>query len=94
MKLLMRDLIQDLLTTERTLSQLYLHAQHACANEGLRQTVDECLAEVNQVQTRLFNEMEQRGWLKLPMAGRQEIESAMIHWEQQIERHPELAEEE
>ncbi|AUS09683.1 hypothetical protein C1X05_13170 [Laceyella sacchari] len=91
MEWVMRDMIRDLLTTERTLSQHYLQAQHISANEELRQTLEQCLYEVNRVQTKLFNEMEQRGWLTLTTAGQQPIESAIIHWEQQLERHPELA---
>ncbi|PTX55180.1 coat F domain-containing protein [Melghirimyces profundicolus] len=90
MGLLEREMAQDMLMMEKQLTQSYSHTESYCANRALREAMHRMHTETEELHTRLFNTMHQKGWVQTPVAGQQEIESAILHWEQQALKQPEL----
>jgi len=90
MKLSDQDMLTDGLLMQKQLLSSYTLAEQESANLHLRKVFHEYHLEEEDLHTRIFNIMHQRGWYKTPVAGRQAIESAIISWEQKIVKNPEL----
>lgn len=90
MRLNDRDMLLDLLLTEKHLAQMAALAEAECANQGFRQELQRLHDELQEVHARLFHAAQKRGWYETPTAGRNAIEELLIRWEQRPEREPEL----
>jgi hypothetical protein len=90
MDLLAREMVHDLMLLEKQFCRSYMDASLIASNETLRSDLRRFQGDVFQLHTRFLTEMQQRGWLKTRTAGKQAIESAVITWEQETVRHPEL----
>ena len=90
MDLTEREIAQDLLMMEKQLNQSYDQTESYCANRQLREAIRRMHAEGDELYSRLFHTMHQKGWIQTPVAGQQEIESAILYWEQQTVKQPEL----
>jgi len=90
MDLSAKEMAQDMLWMEKQLNESYLSSSLKCPNQGLRETLKQYQSDVFRVYTKLFNEMEQRGWSQTATASQQAIESIIVFWEQMQERHPDL----
>lgn len=90
MELLEREMAQDMLMMEKQLTQEYTHTEFHCANRELRKAMHRMHTDTEKLYTHLFNTMHQKGWIQTTMAGQQEIESIILHWEQQALKQPEL----
>lgn len=85
-----RDMVTDALLMEKHFTTSYVIAENEAANLHLRKVLHEYLLEDEDLHTKLFNIMHQRGWYKTPAAGRQAIESAISNWEQKMSRQDEM----
>lgn len=90
MELLEREMAQDMLMMEKQLTQEYTHTEFYCANRALREAVHRMHTDTEELHTHLFLAMHGKGWIQTAMAGQQEIESTILHWEQQALKQPEL----
>lgn len=90
MKLVDRDIAQDMLLLEKMLAHAYAVAETESANQELREACRRLHAEAERLHAHLFHAMHQRGWYKTPVASQQAIESAVLQWEQRQLRRPEL----
>lgn len=91
MKLSEKDILTDLMQTEKHLATSYSHAELESANKIIRDTLREMQSNIQENHANLFHEMHQRGWYKTPTAGQQAIESTVISWEQKFQKEPELS---
>jgi spore coat protein CotF len=90
MSLQVKDMIADLLHTEKSLSKAYCTVELECANQSLRQSLRNMQLKTQENHAKFFHEMHTRGWYKTPVAGQQAIESTIISWEQKFLKNPEL----
>lgn len=63
-----RDILQDLLTTHKFMSDGYHHAVLESANDEIRQTMTKMHDEVVQNAKQVFDAMNQRGWYQVTPA--------------------------
>lgn len=85
-------MVQDMLLLEKQLTQSYTLSETECANQKVRETMHRLHTETEAMHAQIFHAMHQRGWYKTPVAGQQAIESAVLKWEQNQLRQPELGE--
>jgi spore coat protein CotF len=90
MKLDVKDMLADMMHTEKSLAKAYCQAELEAANQKLRTSMGELQRKIQENHAQLFHEMHQRGWYKTPVAGQQAIESTLISWEQKFLKEPEL----
>lgn len=90
MSLKPKEMLTDLMQTEKTLAMAYNQAELESANISLREALRIMQQEVQEHHAGLFHEMHQRGWYKTPTASQQAIESTLISWEQKLVREPEM----
>ncbi|SFI97071.1 spore coat protein [Thermoflavimicrobium dichotomicum] len=90
MGLHVHEMVQDMLLLEKQIAETYQHTYLSTVNEGLRDYLQQSQIETNQLYSRIYNEMLQRGWVHTKVEARNAIESAIIYWEQYKEKHPEL----
>jgi spore coat protein CotF len=90
MKLGVKDMLADMMHSEKSLAKAYCQAELEAANQGLRTCMGELQRKIQENHAQLFHEMHQRGWYKTPVAGQQDIESTLISWEQKFLKEPEL----
>ncbi|OPY58346.1 MAG: Coat F domain protein [Pelotomaculum sp. PtaU1.Bin035] len=85
-----RDMIADMLLMQKQLINSYMTAENEAANSHLREALHDFHGEEENLHKKIFHSMHQRDWYKIPVAGQQAIESAIINWEQKLVRQPEL----
>ncbi|EGK11822.1 hypothetical protein HMPREF9374_1828 [Desmospora sp. 8437] len=90
MELLEREMAQDLLMMEKQLIQEITHMEAHCANHKLRKAMHRMHTDTEELHMRLFQTMHRKGWVQTSTAGQQEIESTILHWEQQRLKQSEL----
>ncbi len=90
MKLTEKEMTQDILLMEKQLGQLYTLTEAECANQGVRKSMHRLHIDTEEMHARIFHAMHQRGWYQTPVAGQQAIENAILKWEQNKLRQPEL----
>lgn len=72
-----KDLLQDLLVTEKYITSAYDNFANESANPSLRQSVLNILNDEHNIQSDLWNTMNQRGWYQVQPAQPQQIQSAI-----------------
>jgi hypothetical protein len=80
----------DLLWMEKMIAMQYQHAYLSSINKELRYQLEEMQTESNHLYSRLYQEMLQRGWVQTRVEAQNNIESALLYWEQYREKYPEL----
>jgi spore coat protein CotF len=91
MKLGVKELLTDMMHTEKSLATSYCRAELEASNQTLREELGNMQRQIQDNHAKLFHELHQRGWYKTLVAGQQEIESTIISWEQKTVKDPELA---
>ncbi|MDB5052569.1 MAG: hypothetical protein JWM44_619 [Bacilli bacterium] len=71
-----RDRINDILATEKSMSNGYNIGLNEMQNPKLRKTIRDVLHDTHTSQERLFDQMFQNGWYKMKVADTQEVEAA------------------
>jgi spore coat protein CotF len=92
MKMDVKDMLTDMMHTEKSLAKAYCQAELEAANQSLRTSLGNQQRTIQENHAQLFHELHQRGWYKTPVAGQQAIESTLISWEQKFLEQPELSE--
>lgn len=89
MRLRSKEMLTDLMHTEKNLAMAYTQAELESANLPLREELRSIQQEVQEHHAELFHEMHQRGWYQTQTASQQAMESTIIAWEQKFVREPE-----
>ncbi len=80
----------DLLWMEKMIAHQYQQAYLSSINQELRYQLEELQTESNHLYSKLHQEMLQRGWVQTRVEAQNNIESALLYWEQYREKYPEL----
>lgn len=86
-----KEIITDMMQTEKNLASAYCRAELEASNQSIRTALGDLQRKIQGNHASLFHEMHQRGWYKTPTAGQQAIESTIISWEQKFQKEPELS---
>lgn len=85
-----RDMLMDLLITEKYLSSLYNRTESECTNQKLREELHTLHSAHEAQHSELFKELHKRGWYDTPRAEPGQL-SQMVHtWEQRSQQDPTL----
>ena len=78
-----KELMNDLLTSEKQISSAYNVGitEASCAN--LRQHLTSCLNDTQNIQYQIFDAMKQRGWYQIKKAQPQDVQSAKTKFNQE-----------
>ncbi|WP_284141731.1 MULTISPECIES: spore coat protein [unclassified Virgibacillus] len=68
-----RDMINDMLATEKYMTSSYNIALYEASNQAYYQLLQQILTETQDCQRNLFNQMFQQGWYSLEKADQQKV---------------------
>jgi spore coat protein CotF len=71
-----RDRINDILATEKHMTNGYNVGLNEMQNPQLRKVIQEVLRNTQNAQAQIFDLMFQKGWYKMKVADKQEVEAA------------------
>lgn len=71
-----KDVMKDILSSEKYLTESYNTFTNECANQNIRDEFMKILNEEHQIQAEVFDAMKQRGWYATPAADQQKIQQA------------------
>lgn len=71
-----REIMEDLLSSQKQITAEYNTAANDCASSGLQSEFMTLLGEEHQIQMELFQEMQKRGWYPTEAAPQQKIAEA------------------
>ena len=71
-----REILDDILASQKQMTADYNTAAGECASGALHSEFMTLLGEEHQIQMEIFQEMQKRGWYPTPMAEEQKIQSA------------------
>jgi spore coat protein CotF len=70
-----RDRINDILATEKHFTNGYCVGLNEMQNPQLRKVIKEVLGDTQNAQAQIFDLMFQKGWYKMKVADKQEVEA-------------------
>ena len=68
-----KDILQDMLSSQRQITSTYNTFAGECEHTNLRDTFLGILADEHSIQTEIFNEMHNRGWYQVQAADASQI---------------------
>lgn len=71
-----KEIMDDVLSSQKSLTGIYNTYSNECVNEALRCDMLNILRSEHNMQQSVFNEMQKRGWYAPPAAQKQMIDSA------------------
>lgn len=71
-----KDLLTDILTSEKALVSLYNHAIQESSTECVHSNFEQVFKEAAKDQYKVFKAMEQKGWYQVEAAQQQAVEKA------------------
>ena len=71
-----KDLMNDLLASEKAVTSTYNTFTNECATAQVRDEFLNILNEEHQIQASVFDEMKKRGWYPTPSAEQEKIDQA------------------
>jgi len=77
-----KELLNDLLTSEKQITAAYNTGITEASCQNLRQHLTKCLNDTQEIQYQLFNAMKQRGWYQTKPAPSQDVQSAKAKYNQ------------
>lgn len=69
-----QERMEDLLSSQKSITGLYNTAANECATNGLQSELMTILGEEHRIQMELFTEMQKRGWYPVEQAEQQKIQ--------------------
>ena len=78
-----KDLMNDLLTSEKQICSSYSTGITESSCDNLRKQLRKCLDDSQQIQYDLFNAMNQRGWYQTKKAEAQEVQNAQTKYSEE-----------
>lgn len=77
-----KDLMNDLLTSEKQVISAYNTGITEASCPNLRQHLTKCLTDTQEIQYQIFNAMKQRGWYETKPAPSQDVQNAKTKYNQ------------
>ncbi|MBU5677996.1 spore coat protein [Alkaliphilus sp. MSJ-5] len=77
-----KELMNDLLTSEKQVTSAYNVGITEASCTNLRQHLTKCLTDTQEIQYQIFNAMKQRGWYQTKPAQSQDVQSAKTKYNQ------------
>lgn len=77
-----KELMNDLLTSEKQVTSAYNVGITEASCPNLRQHLTKCLTDTQEIQYQIFNAMKQRGWYQTKPAQSQDVQSAKTKYNQ------------
>jgi spore coat protein CotF len=71
-----RDLMNDVLSSQKFITDTYNTFTNECATPNVRDGFMSLLNEEHQIQAEVFDMMKQRGWYQTPAADQQKVNQA------------------
>lgn len=71
-----REILSDMLSSQKQMTAGYNTVGNECANEKLRCDFLNILRDEHNMQSDVFTQMQQRGWYQTPAAQQQKIDAA------------------
>lgn len=71
-----KELMNDVLTSQKYLTESYNTYSNECATPNVRDEFLKLLNEEHQIQAEVFDTMKSRGWYQIPAAEQQKIQQA------------------
>ncbi|WBY63416.1 MAG: Spore coat protein [Thermocaproicibacter melissae] len=71
-----RDLMNDVLSSQKFITDTYNTFTNECATPNVRDGFMSILNEEHQIQAEVFDMMKQRGWYQTPAADQQKVNQA------------------
>lgn len=71
-----REIMEDLLASQKQITAEYNRAANECASSGLQGEFMTLLGEEHQIQMELFQEMQKRGWYPTEAAPQEKVRQA------------------
>ncbi|AEB25479.1 MULTISPECIES: spore coat protein [Bacillus] len=81
-----RDLVNELLTTEKYITTSYCTALHELSHESLYQDIQAIFDESQKAQRRLYDVMFQNGWYSIEAADTQKLQQSYQKFQQTIQQ--------
>lgn len=78
-----RDLMNDVLSSQKFMSDTYNTFTNECATPNVRDGFMSILSEEHQIQSEVFDLMKQRGWYQTPAADQQKVSQAKQQYQSQ-----------
>lgn len=78
-----RDLMNDVLSSQKFMSDTYNTYTNECATPNVRDGFMSILSEEHQIQSEVFDLMKQRGWYQTPAADQQKVSQAKQQYQSQ-----------
>ena len=78
-----RDLMNDVLSSQKFITDTYNTFTNECATPNVRDGFMSILNEEHQIQAELFDMVKQRGWYQIPAADQQKIDQTKQQFESQ-----------
>ena len=77
-----REILTDVLTSQKQISAVYNTGGSECVNEKLRCDFLNILRDEHNMQSGVFAQMQQRGWYETPAAQQAKIDAAKTKFQQ------------
>ncbi|QGQ96981.1 spore coat protein [Paenibacillus psychroresistens] len=84
------DRITDILTTEKHLANNYSVGLSEMQKPELRKVIQDVLKNTQDTQAQIFDQMFQKGWYKMKVADKQEIEAAKTQFSNYSSQFPQF----
>ncbi len=78
-----KELMNDLLTSEKQVTSAYNTGITEASCNNLRQHLTNCLNDTQNIQYQIFDAMRQRGWYQIKPAQSQDVQSAKTKFTQE-----------
>ena len=78
-----RDLMNDVLSSQKFITDTYNTFTNECATQNVRDGFMSILSEEHQIQSEVFDLMKQRGWYQTPAADQQKVSQAKQQYQSQ-----------
>lgn len=85
-----RDMLMDLLVTEKYLATLYNTTEAECTNQKLREELHTLHSSHEAQHSEIFKELHRRGWYDAPKADPAHVSQVIRSWEQRTSQDPAL----
>lgn len=72
-----REMMEDLLSSQKSVTGAYNTAANECAGNGLKNEFMTILGEEHRIQMDLFTEMNKRGWYPVEQAEQQKVQQTL-----------------
>jgi spore coat protein CotF len=79
-----KEMLLDLMTSEKELSNLYNNAVSECINPILRRILFQCILNSQDVHLAIYDAVSKRGWINIKTANKRDIEQTVKSFKEEF----------